>query len=127
MLDRKERTGHFGSSVDAFEIEAVLPDRTSGLAAYREVVRSADISAGVYTLAAGSRDPQQPHTEDEVYVVMQGRASFRAGGRTQPAVPGSVIYVERGLEHRFVDIVEDLAVLVLFAPPEGSLQQRKDP
>jgi hypothetical protein len=36
-------------------------------------------------------------------------------------VPGSLIFVERAVEHRFVDITEDLTVLVFFAPPEGSL------
>jgi mannose-6-phosphate isomerase-like protein (cupin superfamily) len=55
-----------------------------------------------------------------VYLVVSGKALFRAGGREQPVGPGSVIYVERAAEHRFVDITEDLTVLVFFAPPEGS-------
>jgi hypothetical protein len=32
-----------------------------------------------------------------------------------------VIFVERAIEHRFLDITEDLTVLVFFAPPEGFL------
>ena len=52
----------------------------------------------------------------------QREASFRASGREQAVVPGSLIFVERAVEHRFVDITEDLTVLVFFAPPEGSLK-----
>jgi mannose-6-phosphate isomerase-like protein (cupin superfamily) len=77
---------------------------------------------GLYRLRAGQADEQRPHAEDEVYVVVSGKASFWAGGREQAVAPGSVIFVERAAEHRFVDITGDLTVLVFFAPPEGSLQ-----
>jgi quercetin dioxygenase-like cupin family protein len=79
---------------------------------------------GVYHLKAGQADPQQPHSEDEVYYVINGRASFQAGSEQQLAGPGSLIYVERNVEHRFLEITEDLTVLVFFAPPEGSLKTR---
>ena len=75
---------------------------------------------GIYRLKAGQNDSQQPHTEDEVYFVVKGRASFRAGDEQQAVGPGSVIFVERMVEHRFFDIIEDLTVLVFFAPPEGA-------
>ena len=76
---------------------------------------------GLYRLKAGQADEQRPHTEDEVYLVIGGKASFRASGQEQAVAPGSLIFVERAAEHRFVDITEDLTVLVFFAPPEGSL------
>jgi quercetin dioxygenase-like cupin family protein len=89
-------------------------------APWQEFLRVASLSAGLYCLKAGQVDRQQPHTEDEVYYVISGKASFRGGDKTQAVGPGSVIFVERHLEHRFVDITEDLTVLVFFAPPEGS-------
>ena len=88
---------------------------------WREFLRVPSLSMGLYRLKAGQADEQQPHSEDEVYVVIGGKASFRAGGPEQAVAPGSVIFVERTAEHRFVDITEDLTVLVFFAPPEGSL------
>jgi quercetin dioxygenase-like cupin family protein len=88
---------------------------------WRELLRVPSLSMGLYRLRAGQVDEQQPHTEDEVYVVLSGKASFRAEGQQQAVVPGSVIFVERAVEHRFVDITEELTVLVFFAPPEGSL------
>ena len=37
---------------------------------------------------------------------------------------GSIIYVEAGRDHRFIDIVEDVEALVIFAPAEGSTVAR---
>jgi len=85
-----------------------------------EFLRVADLSAGLYRLAAGAEDAQQPHTEDEIYVVMAGRASFEAGTERREVSTGSVIFVPAGETHRFRDVREDLAVLVVFAPAEYS-------
>ena len=71
-------------------------------------------------MRAGQADRQRPHTEDEVYYVLSGRASFQSGEERQAVGAGAVIIVERTVEHRFVDVTEDLTVLVFFAPPEGS-------
>ena len=89
---------------------------------WQEFLRVPSLSMGLYRLKAGQADEQRPHTEDEVYLVVSGKASFRAGGQEQAVAAGSLIFVERAAEHRFVDITEDLTVLVFFAPPEGSLK-----
>ena len=86
--------------------------------AYREFLRVPSMSAGVYVLAAGAIDAQRPHHEDEVYYVIRGRARFKAGSEDQEVSAGSVIFVAAEVEHRFHDITEELAVLVLFAPAE---------
>ena len=76
---------------------------------------------GVYHLKAGQADLQKPHFEDEVYYVLSGRARFACEGEVREVSAGTVIYVERRVEHRFVDVTEDLTLLVFFAPAEGSL------
>src|SRR5215472_9968551 len=80
----------------------------------------ADLSVGTYSIPAGGRDDQVPHTEDEIYVVTAGRAVLRAGGDSAPVGRGSVVYVAAGEEHRFTDVTEDLAAIVVFAPAEGA-------
>jgi mannose-6-phosphate isomerase-like protein (cupin superfamily) len=79
-----------------------------------------DLSVGTYSIPAGGTDDQAPHTEDEVYVVTAGRAVLAAGPDRAAVGPGSVIYVPAGEPHRFTDVSEDLALLVLFAPAEAS-------
>ncbi len=92
---------------------------------YFEFLRVPDMSAGLYVLPAGSVDGQQPHSEDEIYVIMVGRGEFTCEGETRPVAPGDVIYVPAHADHRFHDIAEDLQILVFFAPAEGVLHQRR--
>jgi mannose-6-phosphate isomerase-like protein (cupin superfamily) len=79
-----------------------------------------DLSVGTYSVPAGSVDPQEPHTEDEVYVVLRGRGALATEAATADVKPGTTIYVPAGEPHHFVDVVEDLVIVVLFAPAEGT-------
>ncbi|HKR02929.1 MAG TPA: cupin domain-containing protein [Pyrinomonadaceae bacterium] len=64
-------------------------------------------------------DPQQPHTRDEAYVVVQGSGEFVNGESRQAFGPGDFLFVPAGVEHRFVDFTDDLVVWVIFYGPEG--------
>jgi quercetin dioxygenase-like cupin family protein len=77
------------------------------------------MSAGLYVLAAGATDPQTPHHQDEIYYVVRGRARFKADTQDQEVSAGSVLFVAAEAQHRFYDIEEELAVLVVFAPAES--------
>ena len=85
-----------------------------------EQLHVASLSIGTYSVPVGGSDTQSPHSEDEVYVVTAGRARIVAESGSAEVSAGSVIYVPAHERHRFVDITEDLVVLVVFAPPEGS-------
>lgn len=87
-----------------------------------EHLRVPSLSVGTYSIPAGGADTQRPHTEDEVYVVISGSGTFEAAGQRVQARAGTVLYVPAHEEHRFVEVTEDLTVLVVFAPPEYSQQ-----
>ena len=89
---------------------------------YTEFDRRPGLSFGMYWLSAGVSDPQSPHTEDEIYVVAAGRGAIEMAGERHAIEPGSVISIPRHVEHTFVDITEDLALIVVFGPPEGDLR-----
>ena len=91
---------------------------------YLEFLRVPALSVGLYTLEAGAVDGQSPHTEDEVYVVMSGRARITGRRRGRDVGPGSVVYVPATVPHRFHDIAERLEILVVFAPAEYSQAAR---
>ncbi|SEG80468.1 Cupin domain-containing protein [Thermomonospora echinospora] len=104
-------------------MEIIPVDRCAGPdggAHYVEHLRVEALSVGTYSIPAGGTDPQRPHTEDEVYVVIGGRGAFTGGDRTVPVGPGTVLYVPKHEEHRFHDVTEDLVICVMFAPAEGS-------
>ncbi len=87
---------------------------------YQEFLHVPAMSAGVYELAAGAEDRQQPHSEDELYYVISGRASLLVGLEDMLVEAGSMAYVPAGVTHHFHEIMEDLTVLVFFAPAEYS-------
>ena len=76
------------------------------------------LSCGLYVLAAGAADPQSPHTEDEIYHVLAGRARITVGAETRDVAAGDTVFVSAGVPHRFHDIAEQLRALVVFGPAE---------
>ncbi len=99
------------------QARARLQRRTGEL--YLEFLRRDSLSCGLYVLEPGADDPQEPHREDEVYLVLSGRARLRVDSDDRPVGPGSVAFVARTVPHRLHDITERLAVLVFFAPAES--------
>jgi mannose-6-phosphate isomerase-like protein (cupin superfamily) len=104
--------------MDAFEIADLIARRAERGEPWLEFLRVPALSMGVYTLAAGAVDEQQPHTEDEVYYVVAGRAQLRVADEDRAVGPGSIVFVAANVEHRFHSISEELTTLVFFAPAE---------
>lgn len=77
-----------------------------------ELFRKDRVSIEIY--APRGTDPQQPHEQDEIYVVVSGTGSFVAGDSRRPLGPGDAIFVEAGVVHRFEDFTDDLVVWVVF-------------
>ncbi len=111
--------------MQAFDVSQLLEERGRTPRAYLEFLRVPAMSAGVYELKAGAEDPQRPHTEDELYYVVRGRGRVRVGAEERGVEPGMVVFVEAGAGHRFFDITEDLALLVVFSPAEYARAPRK--
>ncbi len=107
--------------MQAYEIADLLATQAATGRAYHEFINIPALSVGLYTLPAGGTDPQQPHSEDEVYYVVSGRAVIQVGDEDQPVTTGSVVLVTAGVPHHFHSITVDLTVLVFFAPAEYSL------
>ena len=108
----------------AWELEALEAARAADGRLYHEFLSVPDLSGGLYVLEGGAVDPQAPHGEDELYVVMAGRGAITVDGDERPVGPGSVVFVAARVPHRFHDIEERLVILVAFGPAEGSRESR---
>ena len=102
--------------MNAHELGEVSQQQAESGKAYLQFINEGTMSLGLFVLAAGSTDTQSPHVEDEIYYVVSGRASVVVAGERRPVVAGSIVFVAKEVEHRFVDIEEDLSLLVFFAP-----------
>ena len=106
--------------MQAYELSQLISQRGASDKLYLEFLKVPDLSMGLYVLPAGGTDPQSPHTEDEVYYVVSGKAKILVAEESRDVQAGSIIYVEKNVAHRFHSIEEDLTVLVFFAPAESS-------
>jgi mannose-6-phosphate isomerase-like protein (cupin superfamily) len=99
--------------VHAFEITAVRERLTEAGGGYEIVHQSVGLEVGVYVLVAPEPDRQQPHEDDEVYVVLEGNGVLQVEGEEVPVGEGTAVFVEAGADHRF-SAYEHLSVLVIF-------------
>ncbi len=97
-----------------FDVETIRAEMSDKPVEYKEFMRVPAVSCGLYHLAAGSQDMQNPHDEDEMYFVLQGRAQLQVGDEIHAVNPGSILYVQAAEAHSFFEIVEDMTLLVVF-------------
>lgn len=64
-------------------------------------------------------DPQIPHKQDEIYVIISGSGDFFLNGEVNSFQQGDILFVPAGAEHRFVNFTDDFATWVIFYGPEG--------
>ena len=103
--------------MSAFDISAAKRRLAAAGGGYEVVHSSAGLELGVYVLVAPEPDHQQPHSDDEVYVVLEGRGTLEVEGQSFPVSEGDALFVEAGADHRFTSY-ESLSLLVLFARPD---------
>lgn len=110
------------SAWQVFDLAEVRHKLKGEAVEYLEFLNVPALNCGIYFLAAGSTDMQAPHDEDEVYMVLAGRARMRLGDEERPVGPGTLLYVSATTEHSFFEIEEDMTLLVMFAntPTERS-------
>ena len=102
-----------------FDVKAVKDRLAAGSGGYEIVHWSPELELGVYVLVAPEPDKQQPHDDDEIYVVLEGSGALEVAGEQVEIREGHAVFVPAGAEHRFVGY-ERLSVLVIFekaAPP----------
>jgi len=97
-----------------FDVDAARRRLQEAGGGYEVVHESPGLELGVYVLVAPEPDRQQPHADDEVYVVLEGSGVLEIEGAAHPLEVGQAIFVPAGADHRF-SAYEQLSVLVAFA------------
>jgi mannose-6-phosphate isomerase-like protein (cupin superfamily) len=99
--------------VHRFDIEGVKRRLAADTGGYEIVHSTPGVEVGVYVLVAPEPDRQQPHEDDEIYLVLEGRGTLEVEGEAVPLEEGEAVFVEAHAEHRFTSY-EQLALLVIF-------------
>ena len=101
------------TSAHPFDIAGSRKRLAAAGGGYEVVHRSAGLELGVYVLVAPEPDRQQPHEDDEVYVVLEGTGTLEVEGEFVELREGHAVFVPAQAEHRFTGY-EQLSVLVIF-------------
>src|SRR5215472_3702424 len=96
-----------------FDVGAAKARLQAAGGGYEIVHESPGLELGVYVLVAPEPDRQQPHADDEIYIVLEGMGTLEVDGEAVELREGHAVFVPAGAEHRFVGY-ERLSVLVIF-------------
>ncbi len=96
----------------AFDIAGARA-RLADKGGYAIVHESPALEIGVYVLVAPGPDHQEPHRDDEIYVVLEGQGALEVEGERVDLREGEATFVPAGARHHFVGY-EQLSVLVIF-------------
>jgi len=102
--------------VDPFRLEEVAARLGPG--GYEVVFDSPALELGVYVLIAPKADEQEPHDQDEIYVVLEGTGVLTVAGEEMELHRGDAAFVAAGTEHRF-SAYQRLILFVLFDKTTG--------
>src|SRR6516162_4636806 len=97
----------------AFGVGSAVERLRAAGGGYEVVHESTGLQVGVYVLVAPEPDRQQPHADDEIYIVLEGTGTLEVEGQPVELREGHAVFVPAGAEHRFVGY-ERLSVLVIF-------------
>lgn len=94
---------------------AAIAKSVDGL--YAVLLENGSMELGYYKPVI--EDKQQPHTQDEIYIVQTGSGTFVRGDEHIPFAAGDALFAAAGVEHRFVDFTDNFATWVVFYGPQG--------
>jgi mannose-6-phosphate isomerase-like protein (cupin superfamily) len=101
------------AAAHAFDVDGVRRRLAAGSGGYEVVHQSEGLEIGVYVLVAPEPDRQQPHADDEVYIVLEGNGTLDVDGAPVELREGHAVFVPAGADHRFSGY-EQLSLLVIF-------------
>jgi mannose-6-phosphate isomerase-like protein (cupin superfamily) len=90
--------------------------------AFTELLKHGSMMVEWY--APEHQDLQQPHKQDEVYIIGSGHGTFLRNGERITFKKGDVLFVPAGMKHRFVDFSHDFGTWVIFYGPEGGEKEK---
>ncbi len=85
---------------------------------YSEVLRHGSLSAGIY--APHESDDQETHSDNRIFVVLNGSGFFNVDGQREPFGPGDLLFAQAESTHQFEDFTPDFAVWAISSPDDAA-------
>ena len=101
------------SKAEIIKVLATLPAEQQ----FHYPIRHGTMRVGLYVPQIV--DEQQPHTQDELYIIASGTGWLIKGEERIAFQAEDVLFVEAHIEHRFEGFSDDFATWVIFWGPVG--------
>jgi mannose-6-phosphate isomerase-like protein (cupin superfamily) len=73
------------------------------------------LQAGILRLKPGETDTQEPHSSDEIYLVLEGDGFIEIGKKAYSLKKDLFIYVPAKLRHKFYGNTQEILVVYFFS------------
>lgn len=116
---------HAPLKADFLALLAALPQPAGGDYAngtpFVQAMKHGSLSVELFAPATSGlgRDIQQPHAQDELYVVQRGTSDFWRDGQSVGVQAGDILFVPAGVAHRFENFSPNFVTWVVFYGPSG--------
>jgi mannose-6-phosphate isomerase-like protein (cupin superfamily) len=99
-----------------FDLDSVLLtlDKKGDSSYFLDFIHNSSFEVGVLRLNPGQKDTQRPHSEDELYFVVEGNGYINIVEKNLKIKKGSCIFVPSKTVHYFHGNKERLVVLYVF-------------
>lgn len=109
-LDIQQEESNSNTTLRAASYHQVEPTHLAHLARQLEAT---SLQVATYSVPPFAETDLQTAELDQVFYVIQGRATLTMDNKSHLVQPGSVIFVKAQVPHQFVDIEDTLKVLIV--------------
>jgi mannose-6-phosphate isomerase-like protein (cupin superfamily) len=82
---------------------------------FLDFLQTHSFDVGILVLKPGQKDIQKPHSQDELYYIIEGNGFIEIGNTTRSFHSGSCIFIPSNTHHRFFDNISRIVVLYVFS------------
>ena len=101
-----------------FDVEQYLEKIKNGNNYFHTFINRDTLAAGVLVLQPDQEDTQEPHANDELYLVLSGNGFLKINDTDYPLSKNKVYFVGKNLKHHFHSNTKELVVLYFFGGPD---------
>jgi mannose-6-phosphate isomerase-like protein (cupin superfamily) len=97
------------------DIRGIIPKMDLDNSGFLNFFELDHLQAGILRLKPGEQDTQEPHSLDEVYLVLDGDGFIEIGKKTYTLKKDLFIFVPAEVKHRFYGNSKEIIVVYFFS------------
>ncbi len=97
-----------------FDVDEYIEKIKNGNEYFHTFINRTNLAVGVLVLQPGEEDTQEPHENDEVYLILKGDGFLKIKDKDYPISKNKIYFVAKNIKHYFHQNSKELVVLYFF-------------